>query len=204
LEPHDRASPRGKSGLGVFLIRIAPLLGLGVIAALLGYKLAIFIPATGRIYLFVGFLVLLMSMMILDTEPGWNVGFFLVFAMTAGALLYWSGSGTRQVYTWFLFIFLVLISLIGALYLRYRVSRIVVLLYPSAFLYMIGWVGLLFFDLPILFTMVWTMIGFILFTLINTAVLIRGKSNDEEDSPVPIVIELFVVLFNLFWLSGTL
>jgi hypothetical protein len=33
-------------------------------------------------------------------------------------------------------------------------------------------------------------------------VLVRGKIKNQEDNPVPIVIELFVVLFNLCWLSG--
>ncbi len=202
LEQQNRAFPSGKPELLVLLIRLAPFLGLGIIAAVLGYNLADLIPVAGRIYLVAVLLGVLMSMVILDTEPGWNVVQFLCFAVAAGMLVHWSGAETTRFSSLILFSVLILITIAGGTFLGSRFGRVVRFLFPITILYMIGWLFFLFYQVPAVLKTIWIFSGLVLFTLITIGVLIRGKSQNQEDSPVPLSIELFVVLFNLYWLSG--
>jgi len=141
-------------------------------------------------------------MVILDTEPGWNVVLFLGFAVVAGMLLNWSGAEYSRWNSWTLFSILILISLVGGSLLNGRFGRSAKVLFPITILYLVGWIFFFFFPIPAPFKIIWIISGLILFTLIFIAVLVRGKIKSQEDNPVPIVIELFVVLFNLCWLSG--
>jgi len=184
------------------LIRLTPLLGLGVAAVILGYRLADWIPGIGNFYQLVIFLGLLSGMIILGTEPGWNVMLYLGFALAGGALLFWSGALVGQLKTWILFSVLILISLAGGAFSRGSKGRAAAVLFPITILYLIGWVLFLFFPLPELLRMIWMLLGLVLFTLITIAVFSQGKNLRQRESAVPLTIELFVVLFNLFWLSG--
>jgi hypothetical protein len=186
----------------VLLIRLAPLLGLGICAAVIGFNLADLIPPGGRIYLVIVLLALLLSLVILDTEPGWNLILFLSFAGAAGALLFWSGAAFTRWNTWVLFLSLIVISILGGTFLGARFGRAGRFLFPITILYLIGWTLFLFYQLPAALKMIWIISGLILFTLINISLLIRGKTQNQEGSPVPLAIGLFVVLFNLCWLSG--
>ncbi len=184
------------------LVRLAPLLGLGVAAVILGYRLAGWIPGIGNFYQLVIFLGLLLGMIILSTEPGWNVTLYLGFALAGGVLLFWSGALVNQLKTWVLFSVLFLISLAGGAFSRGITGRAAALLFPITIFYLLGWVFFLFFPLPGILMMIWTILGLVLFTLITIAVFSRGKNLRQEESAVPLTIELFVVLFNLCWLSG--
>ena len=74
------------------LVRVTPFLGLGLLAAVLGYQLAGLIPVTARVYIQIAFLGLLFSLIILDKEPGWNVVLFICFGIAAGMMLFHSVS----------------------------------------------------------------------------------------------------------------
>ncbi|MCK4490278.1 MAG: hypothetical protein KAU23_08470 [Anaerolineales bacterium] len=184
------------------LIRLTPLLGLGVAAVILGYRLADWIPGIGSFYQLVIFLGLLLGMIILGTEPGWNVTLYLGFALAAGVLLFWSGALVNQLKTWILFSVLFLISLAGGAFSSRITGRAAALLFPITIFYLMGWILFLFFPLPGLYKTIWIIFGLVLFTLITIAVFNRGKILRQEESAVPLNIELFVVLFNLYWLSG--
>ncbi|MCJ7717024.1 MAG: hypothetical protein MUO54_10975 [Anaerolineales bacterium] len=201
----NRAFPNDRSGILAMLVRVVPLLGLGTIFTIVGYRLASIFQMTNSIYILFVFLVLLVSMMILDKEPGWNVVLFLGFALAAGVILLWSSAEITQPKTWILFSILVLVSLAGGLFLSKRIGLAATVLYPTTILYMIGWVLFLFFELPGLFKMIWIVLGLVLFTLIIIAILSRGENQSQEDNAaVPLAIELYVLLFNLFWLSSML
>ncbi len=184
------------------LIRLIPLLGLGIGAVILGYRLADWIPGIGSFYQLVIILGLLLGMIILGTEPGWNVTLYLGFALAGGVLLFWSGALVTQLKTWILFSVLFLISLAGGAFSRGSTGRATAVMFPITFFYMIGWIFFLYFPLPGLFRMIWIILGLVLFTLITIAVFNRGKNLRQGESAVPLTIELFVVLFNLCLLSG--
>ena len=184
------------------LIRLIPLLGLGIGAVILGYHLADWIPEIGSFYQLVIILGLLLGMIILGTEPGWNVTLYLGFALAGGVLLFWSAALVNQLKTWILFSVLFLISLAGGAFSSRSTGRAVAVLFPITIFYLIGWVFFLYFPLPGLFRMIWIILGLVLFTLITIAEFSRGKNLSQGESAVPLTIELFVVLFNLYWLSG--
>jgi len=158
----------------------------------------------GRGYLLLVFFGLLLSMIILDTEPGWNLVIFLGFALVAGMLLYRSEVLVPQFKSWMIFSILCLISIAGAAYSRSRIRRAAGILYPVAVLYLLGWGCFLIFQIRPIYEMGWIVFGLILFTLITMVILNQGKTKSQDASPVPLVFELFVVLYNLFWLSSLL
>lgn len=184
------------------LIRLSPLLGLGIGAVILGYHLADWIPGIGSFYQLIIILGLFLGMIILGSEPGWNVTLYLGFALAGGVLLFWSGALVNQLKTCILFSGLLLISLAGGTFSSRSSCRAAAVLFPITILYLAGWIFFLFFPLPELLKMIWVVLGLGLFTLITIAVFRRGKALHQEESAVPLTVELFVVLFNLYWLSG--
>jgi len=185
----------------ILLIRVAPILGLGTAAAILGYHLASFIPVVDGIYLVLLFLGLFLSMIILNTEPGWNMVFFLGFALAAGTLLYWFGANIKQSYTWILLIILLVISFFGGSLPEERFAWATRVFFPITVLYLTGWILFFIAQISGVYKLIWIITGLVLFTLITIGVLVRGKTINRTDSPVPLAIELFVVIFNIYWMS---
>ncbi len=186
------------------LVRVAPIMGLGLLALILGYQLARLVPVAGRIYLQAVFLGLLFGMVILDTEPGWNMVLFLGFSVAAGIMLHWSEAKISQPRIWILFSLLVLISITGGVFLKRDPEWAARLLFTCTLLYVIGWTILLVTSLPEIIWLIWTVLGLMLFPLIFMAAINRGKSHINEDCPIPLSLRLFVVLYNLYWLSSLL
>jgi hypothetical protein len=141
-------------------------------------------------------------MTILDQEPGWNVALLMGFSFTAGLLLQWSGAEVTRLSTWLIFLGFLGAALIGAVVLGKAISRGLKFLLPLTALYMVGWLGILFWDLPFWVQGVLILSGLVLFTVIAAGTLQRGFSLSAEETPVPFSIELYVILFNLFWLAG--
>jgi len=160
------------------------------------------IPARGRAYLLIPFLILFLAMTILDQEPGWNLALLMGFSFTAGLLLKWSGAGAGRGSTWLFFLGLLTTAIIGALVLGKRIAKGLKFLLPLTALYMLGWVGVLFWELPLWVRGVLIPSGLVLFTVIAAGALQRVFSLEVQESPVPLAIELWVILFNLFWLTG--
>ena len=143
-------------------------------------------------------------MTILDQEPGWNLALLMGFSFTAGLLLKWSGAAAGRWSTWLIFLGLLAAAILGAVVLGNKISKGLKFLIPLTALYMLGWVGVLLWDLPPWIQGVLILFGLALFTAIAVGALRRVFSLEVEESPIPPTIELWVILFNLFWLSGLL
>ena len=141
-------------------------------------------------------------MIILDTEPGWNLVLYLVVAFCAGILLAWSGAKIGQITTWITFLGLLLLILVLGDLTRREVTRAWILVYPITLVYIIGWIFFISAQTPAGFRKIWIVFGLILFSALAVVILVRGKSNDQNDKTVSLSSELFLVLFNLYWLSG--
>ena len=204
LAKQNKVFHRDKEALLVLLIQVAPFLGLGLLASILGYHLVNMIPPAARTYIQVAFLALLFAMVILDTEPGWNMVLFLAFGVTAGMMLHWSSADISQLKTWILFSALLLISITGGLFLKKETGPAAGILFISTFLYMVGWFLFIVTSLPGIVRTIWIVLGLVLFTLVATAVINLGKTQDDKNNTVSLSIQFYVVLFNLFWLSSLL
>lgn len=185
-------------------VQIAPILGLGVLASIFGYQLVFLIPNEARIFFQVAFLALLIGMVILDTEPGWNMVLFLTFGLVAGMMIHWSGAEISQLRSWVLFSILLLISIAGGFLIVKDTGSAAGILFLCTFLYMIGWFLVLLTSLPEIVRAIWIVLGLVLFTLAAISVIREGKRQNTERMPIPLSIQLFVVLFNLVWLSSSL
>lgn len=204
LGTQNKISRNDNKDLLVMLVRVAPFLGLGLMTAILGYQLADLVPVTARIYLQIVFLGLIISMINLDEEPGWNLVLLISFGIAAGMMLLWSGDGLLRLKSRIIFSVLFIISLIGGVFIQGSGGLAARILFYSTFLYMAGWISFTFIQLPDLAGTIWTVLGLVLFTLILMAAISQGKTRNDEDSAVPISIQLFVVLFNICWLSSLL
>ena len=168
----------------------------------MGYHLLFLIPARSRVYLLIPFLILFLAMTILDREPGWNLVLLLGFSFTAGTLLNWSGADAGRWSTWLLFLGLWAAALVWAVALEPSLYKGLKFQFPLTVLYLLGWLGIIFWDLPGWIRGLWIVSGTLLFTMIAAGVLQKGMTIQKEESPVPLGIELWVILFNLFWLAG--
>ena len=155
-----------------------------------------------RVYGQVIFLVLLVALIILDTEPGWNIVLYLCFGTAAGMILLWSGAEIVMMNSWALYISLLAASLVGGALIKDHSGQVTRLLFLSAVLYIVGWVLIALVSLPSWISLVWTILGLVLFTLISVAVISRGKTMAQEESPIPVGVQIFLIQFNLFWLSA--
>jgi len=185
-------------------IQVVPFLGLGMLASIFGYQLIYLIPNDTGIFLQVAFLALLFGMVILDTEPGWNMILFLAFGLAAGMMIRRSGADISQLRTWVLFSIVMLISITGGFFSKRDTGPAVGILFLCAFLYMIGLFLYLITSLPEIVRTIWNVLGLILFTLIAITVISQEKSQKTEGMPIAFSIQLYVALFNLFWLSSSL
>ncbi len=188
----------------VILVQVVPFLVLGMLASALGYQLGNLIPPSAGIYIQVAFLALLLAMVILDTEPGWNIVLFLAFGVAAGMMLHRSSAEISQIKTWIMFSILLLISLTGGLFLKRDAGRAAGFLFFSTFLYMVGWFLFILTSLPEIARTIWIVLGLVLFSLVAMAVISQGKTKNIENNSHPFSIQFYVVLFNLFWLSSML
>lgn len=204
LGPQNKISRNDNDDLLVMLVRVAPFLGMGLLAAILGYQLAELVPVTARIYLQIVFLGLIFSMVILDEEPGWNLVLLICFGIAAGMMLLWSGDGLLRLKSRIIFSVLFIISLVGGVFMQGSGGRAARMLFSSTLLYMAGWILFTFFQLPDLAKAIWTVLGLVLFTLILMAAISQGKTRNDEGSAIPLSIQLFVVLFYICWLSSLL
>jgi len=204
LGTQNKISSNDNKDLLVMLVRVAPFLGLGLMTAILGYQLAELVPVTARIYFQIVFLGLIFSMIILDEEPGWNLVLLICFGIAAGMMLLWSGDGLLRLKTRLIFSVLFIISLVGGVFIQGSGGRAAGMLFFSTLLYMAGWMLLSFVQLPDLAGTLWTVLGLVLFPLILMAAISQGKTRNDEDSAIPLSIQLFVVLFNICWLSNLL
>lgn len=184
------------------LVRVAPFLGLCLLTVFLGYQFADLVPVADRLYLELTFVGLLLAVFILDKEPGWNLVLLICFGMTAGMMLFWSSGGQYQQRSWMIFTFLFSISLVGGYFKRSSSGQVVIFLSLSTFLFMAGWIIIAISSLPDIVGMIWTVLGLLLNTLILICMISNGKNQNDEVSAIPYAILLFVVIFNLCWLSS--
>ena len=186
------------------LVRLAPYLGAGLVSALIGFNTSGLIPFSSRVYLLGIFLVLLLSLIILDREPGWNLALYLVVALCAGILLAWSGAALGQTRTWITFLVLIVLILTVGMLMRRGIPGAWILVYPVALAYIIGWVFFFSGGIPAGFRKGWIGFGLVLFSALAVMILVRGRSKDQgrDENTISLASELFLVLFNLCWLSG--
>jgi hypothetical protein len=183
------------------LIRVAPFLGLGLLVLILGYQLADIVPMAARVYLQIVFVGMVFSMIILDKEPGWNLVLLICFGTTAGMMFFWAGSNFLQLKSWAVFVILFMISLTGGVLMKGAGRWVGGLLFFCTFLYLIGWILFMIIPLPDLSGIIWIVLGLALFTFILMALISQGKTQNGDSSAVPLSIQLFMILFNLCWLS---
>jgi hypothetical protein len=117
-------------------------------------------------------------------------------------ILLWSGAEVMMIKSWALYLSLLVISLVGGALIRDYSGQVARLLILSAVLYMLGWVILALISLPSLISLVWTILGLVLFTTISVAIISHGKTQSRDETPIPLGVQIFLIQFNLFWLSA--
>ena len=181
-------------------MRLLPSLGSAAVGAVLGYQFLFLVPRQARTYLLISTLILFLSLIILDREPGWNIVLLLGFSITAGSLLNLCGVDPSSWLTWLLFLVLCGVALVMATRRRDHLPPGMLRL-VSVF-YLLGWLVVILKVMPDWLRVLWMTAGLLFFMGLAASALKRGFALGIEESPTPLSIELFLILFNLFWLSG--
>jgi uncharacterized membrane protein YhdT len=200
----NKKFPSAEITLGILLIRMAPYLGLGFLMALLGFHFGHLVPPTARATYQIIYLGLLGSLIVLDTEPGWNGVLLACFGLAAGILIHWSSPAGLQARSMILFFLCTTAALAGAGFHQKTAIRAAAWLFPGTLLYLMGWIILKFFSLPARTVGLWIVFGLVLFTLILMSGIVRAKNHPATDRAIPQAIQVFVILVNLYWLMNLL
>lgn len=186
------------------LVRVVPFIGIGLVITTLGFRAAHLIPSDGKLVVQIVVLIIFVMLVILENEPFWNFLLFLVFSLGAGVMLFWLCAGSAQAKDWILCVVLFLFSA-AASELIPGVSRPVNgALTIGTLLFMIGWIALQFVTLPVWVRVTWSILGLTLFTAALMSIINKGKIIRGEDSALPLSIQFYIILFNLYWLSSNL
>lgn len=197
----NKASPSDEVQLFGVLVSVAPVLGAAALAAGGGYYLGQWAPVAIRPYLIIIAWCLLIGMYILDQEPTWNFFLLVGFSALGGVLLRGLGSGINQGRGWGSLAVGLMLALLWGSWAGSQLSGAGIYLFPLTILYLLGWIGLSFYSFPSQYIAIWAALGWVLFLLIATSVISRGAFRTESVEPVSLAGDLFVVLFNLFWLG---
>jgi len=204
MEVQDKACPSTSSRLLVIMIRLTPVLGLATAGSALGFHLIELIDGPRKAHTILIFLVLFLAMNLLIEEPGWNLVLLLGFSITSGLVLNWTRAAAGYWGTWILFLGLITVAL-GRILKQGDGRRMnSMYLIPSASFYLVGWLGIIIWNLSGWILKIWVLWGLILFTMITAGLLQSGLTLRKKESPVPLGIKIWVVLLNLFWLSSLL
>jgi len=194
----------GKKDFLVMLVRVAPYLAGGVLAVLLGRHLALLVPEAGRLYVKITFLGILISLVLLEAEPGWNQVLLVCFGLAAGMMMSWSDNVVPRISSRIIHFVLLIIALAGGYFFRGSLKRAAAGLFPCILLFTAGWIVIKFSSLPALAGNIWIMVGLFLYTLFLIVLIVQGKYRNDEESPIPLSIQLFVMIMNLYWLTSML
>jgi len=204
MEVQDKPCPSISSRLLILLIRQTPVLGLATAGSVLGFHLMELIAASGSAYILILFLVFFLALNFLIREPGWNLVLLLGFSITSGLVLNWTGVVAGRWGTWILFLGLITAALSRVLKQGDARQTNSVFLVPIAGFYLFGWLVIIIWNLSGWIQKIWILSGLILITVITADLLQSGLTMRKKESPIPLGIEIWVVLLNLFWLSSLL
>ena len=182
-----------------FVVRCLPILFLAALLAMLGHHLGKHIPLDLWYLPAIIALVLFISLQIFKRVAPLNLILLLILALSAGALLNWFDLGSSGWFPWVVLTLGLVSSLAWGYGLGIRLGWLGNLLYLFSIVYLLGWVLLYFIPQIETWTLAWALIGLFVFMGLVTHIVTEARYSSENKTAVPLVSELFVLFFNLFW-----
>lgn len=187
-----------------FIFRCGPIMLVAALFTAAGVYLGRQIPLRFSLWFAIAALVLLLTLQIFKNEKGWNFTLLLMMALVAGVSmnrLDLSGAGW---FSWFACFLGLVVSILWAYVLGVRLGWMGILFFPLILLYLLGWMfSALVFELAPL-AEIWPWIGLFLFLGLGIYLLTEARFTSGTESAVPLGSDLYVVYFNLFWLGAVL
>lgn len=188
--------------LMAFLLQCGPLLGLTALTATLGFHLGERVPSGWWLVPTLGALAFLISLQIFKTVPRWNLVLLMGLALMAGTLLNWLDLRSDRWVSWVILSLGIVVPLMWAYGLGLRVVYVGALLFSITMAYVLGWLVLYFLPENAMVSAVWVEIGVLVFLGLAVHIVTEARFSQSVETPVPLAGDLFVVLFNLFWLGA--
>ncbi|MBL7162241.1 MAG: hypothetical protein ISS57_06520 [Anaerolineales bacterium] len=187
-----------------FTIRCGPIFILVALIAALGYHLGEYIPSEWWLLPAAGALVLLITLQIFKLVPRLNFILLLGLALSAGALLNWFDLGDGNWFPWIVLSLGLISSLAWGYLLGIRLGWISSLFFPLTIVYLLVW--FLIYLVPGLaaWMLAWAIIGMFLFVGQAIHIVTEARYSKTEEVPVPLVSDLFITYFNLFWIGAVI
>jgi hypothetical protein len=95
----------------------------------------------------------------------------------------------------------VVIELAIAYILKVRFGYLSNVLWLASLFYLVGWVGLIFFEDVFWAQTIWGLVGVVLFTILGADTIASARDETRYTDPIPVVTDLSIVYFNL-WLAS--
>lgn len=184
-----------------FVIRCLPILLLAALLAMLGHQLGKYIPLDWWYLPAFITLVLFISLQIFKRVAPLNFMILLILALSAGALLNWFDLGSGSWFSWVVLSLGLVTSLAWGYGLGIRLGWLGNLLNLFSIVYLLGWVVLYFIPRLAAWTLAWALIGLFVFMGLVTHIVTEARYSSENETPIPLVSDIFVLFFNLFWIG---
>jgi len=179
-----------------------PLLGLTALIAALGHRLGKYIPVELWLLPAITALILFLALQIFKQVPRLNLVLLLGLALLAGAVLNWLDLSGRTWFAWIALILGLALSLVWGYLLGIRLGWFGILLFPITIAYLIGWFLISLLPEFAQLSVGWAVVGLFVFLGLAIHTVTEARFSEAGDTPVPLVSDLFIVYFNLFWIGA--
>jgi len=187
-----------------FIIRCGPIFILVTIIAALGNHLGKYIPSEWWLLPAASALILLVTLQIFKLVPRLNFVLLLGLALSAGMLLNWFDLPREGWLAWILLTLGIIISLAWGFLVGIRLGWIGALFFPLTIGYLIGWIMISLVPELAEWTIAWAVVGLFVFVSLAIHIVTEGRYSKVQEMPIPLVSDLFIVYFNLFWIGAVI
>lgn len=184
------------------LIQVLPCILAVVLMFALGYRMGELLPRPTAVFSQLLYLGSSLALIIMINEHGWNILLGIGHGFISGLVMFWTGI---QVINW-----QIMFLMIWFLFSYFLSSR--VLFDPGKFisgilildltLYSCGWIMIDFGFAGDWVTIIWKMLGIILFGIALVIELIRAKQIRDPELVISFGIRLYLISLTMYWVIG--
>ncbi len=170
--------------------------------AALGHQLGKYIPT--ELWLLPAFiaLILFLTLQIFKQVPRLNVVLLIGLALVAGAVLNWLELSERSWFAWIVLILGLALSVVWSYLVGIRLGWFGILLFPLTIIYLMGWFVISLFPEFAQLSVGWAVAGLFMFLALAIHTVTEVRYSPAGENPIPLVSDLFIIFFNLFWIGA--
>ncbi len=149
-------------------------------------------------------LILFLALQIFKKVPRLNFVLLMGLALMAGAVMNLFELPERTWLTWIILLLGLALSLVWSYLLGIRLGWLGIFLFPLTIVYLMGWFLISLLPEFAQLSIGWAVAGLFLFIALAIHILTEARFSRASEKPTPLVSDLFIVYFNLYWIGAVI